>query len=118
MRRIIIVTFASCLLAWLGALTVPAQAADYYGGHNRYRQAWRGGDCCARMVLRYEPRVRYLRLVEQLPYCAYCDNPPTRYLADPYWSPVYVPADVCPPQRVRIADGRGGWVWGVRPICY
>jgi len=36
------------------------------------------------------PRERYLRLVEQMPFCAYCDNPPTRYVADPYWAPVYV----------------------------
>lgn len=118
MRRIVVVTIASCLLALLGALTGAAEAADYYGSHHRYRQAWRGDDCCARRVVGYAPRVRYLRLVEQLPYCAYCDRPPVLYQADPYWSPVYASAEVCVPRRVRIADGRGGWVWGVRPVCY
>lgn len=117
MRRIIFVTLASCAFALLSALTGPAQAGDTYGGHHRY--VWDRGDCCTRTVIRTVPRVRYLRLVEQLPFCAYCDNPPPRYVADPYWSPVYVAAaDVCSSRRIRIADGRGGWVWGVKTTCY
>lgn len=113
MRRIILVTFMCCGLAWLGAPMGPAQAADYAGGPG-YRHAWRG----TRTVLRFEPRVRYLRLVEQLPFCAYCDNPPTRYLPDPYWSPIYVAEPVCASRRVRVIDGRGGWSWGVQTTCY
>jgi len=118
MRRIIVVTLALCLLALFGALWGPAEAADYYGGHHRYRHVRRGGDCCTRTVVRFVPRVRYLRLVEQLPFCAYCDDPPTRYLADPYWSPIYAAAVVCPERWARVADGRGGWVWALRPACY
>jgi hypothetical protein len=83
------------LVALFGALVGPAQAADYYrsyhrhGGYHHHWHVWHG-DCCARPVIVYVPRERYLRLVEQMHFCAYCDNPPTRYVADPYWAPVYV----------------------------
>ena len=116
MRRITFAILASCILALFGALTGPAQAGDYHRGHHRH--GWRSGDCCAQNIVGYVPRVRYLRLVEQLPYCAYCDNPPDLYLADPYWSPLYAAPGTCYSRRARIADGRGGWFWGFETTCY
>jgi hypothetical protein len=83
MRRIVFAILASCLFALFGSPTSPAQAGDY-NGYYRHRHVWHSSDCCARPAVVYAPRVRYLRLVEQLPYCPYCDNPPTRYLAYPY----------------------------------
>ena len=80
MRRIMFLVVASCLFALFGALVGPAQAADYYrsyhrhGGYHHHWHVWHG-DCCARPVIVYVPRERYLRLVEQMPFCAYCDNP-------------------------------------------
>lgn len=30
----------------------------------------------------------------------------------------YAHAEDCTRRRVRIPDGRGGWVWGVKRVCY
>ena len=77
------------------------------------------------------PAARPLRLVEQLPDCAYCDSPPARFTANPYWPPdclfggcpaytvaVAVAAPgLCRPQRVRVLNRHGRSVWRVRTIC-
>jgi len=91
------------LLMLLGATTGPAAA----GGHHPY---WRDSDCCAGTFVRAP--VRYLRLVEQLPYCAYCDNPPVRYVPAPEW-----PAG-CVVRPSPVAVDRGGWILTATAICY
>lgn len=128
MRRIVFVILASCLFALLGAAINPAKAGDL-NGYRPY--AWYPGGCCAGVVVPYPPAVRYLRYVEQLPYCAYCDAPPPRYVANPYWPPACafdgcygydggryaVPVGVCTSRRVRVFDRRGRWVWRVKTVC-
>jgi len=117
MHRIVFAGLALGLFASLGG---SAGAADLhpYRWHSR---VWYGGDCCGRGVP-YGPGVR---VAEQVPYCGDCDNPigwsssrtvRLRYVGWPAWE--YGVAGGCYWRELPLADGRGGWVWGVEKICY
>lgn len=140
MRLITSAILALSAFALFGAAAGPARAGGdgYYAGFSPY--AWIARDCCAQAVVPAAPAmpvvpvvpaVRYLRLVEQLPDCAYCDDPPARFGANPYWPPdctfggcpgyfvAYsaAPGD-CRSRRVRVFNRRSGWAWRVKTICY
>lgn len=135
MRRILFLfaILASGLLSLSVVPAGPAIAGDIYGySPPVYGPALpvAASGCCARAPAPVP--VRYLRYVEQLPYCAYCDTPPPRYVANPYWPPdcsydgcygymggAFAAAPgVCTSRRVRVVDRRGRRVWQVRTVCY
>ncbi|HVZ52018.1 MAG TPA: hypothetical protein VG986_08635 [Pseudolabrys sp.] len=150
MHRIAIVALALCAFVLFG-LAGSAQAG-YYGNYAGFAPyGWIPSDCCTAPVVPLTPTVlaapgapavfapvvpaapvgRPLRLVEQLPDCAYCDSPPARFSTNPYWPPdclfggcpVYVAAvalpgpGLCRPQRVRVVNRHGRSVWRVKTIC-
>ena len=155
MHRITLVVLASLAFALIAVAAGPAKAGGYaYGSNAGFSPyAWIPRDCCAGPiappplvpvgpgapgapalfappVVPAVPGVRYLRLVEQLPDCAYCDSPPARFGANPYWPPdcayggcpAYLAAprpasDLCWSRRVRVLDRRGHWIWRVKTIC-
>jgi len=88
------------LVGLAAALCSPASAGSYYYGGG-YAPSYYGGyaqPCC-----NYVPP----------PQC--CAAP----VPVPYYAPAYPPAIVAPCYRqyVRIADGRGGWTWGLSGGC-
>jgi hypothetical protein len=121
---------------------------DGYHRHRHSGNVSYSSSCCYRKVVRHERSVRYVREdYEDRPYhrngyydrrsyrSSYYDRPHyrsrydydrPRYVDDGYVSRRYVSdysgyssyADNCHRHRVPVADGRGGWVWGVRSSCY
>jgi hypothetical protein len=107
----------------------------------RHRNVWYSSNCCYRKLVRHERSVRYVR--EDYGYrssyydggysrrsyrSGYYERPSyrQRYYSDYYQRPYrsyrysnagYLSYDNCYGGRVRVADGRGGWVWG-RRVCY
>lgn len=144
---IVLALFALFVLGSAG----PAQAG-YYGNYSGFAPyGWIPNDCCTEPIVPLAPTVpaapgapavfapvvpaapaaRALRLVEQLPDCAYCDSPPARFSANPYWPPdclfggcpvytvaVAAPAPgACRPRRVHVVNRHGHWAWRVKTIC-
>jgi hypothetical protein len=130
MRRIVLAVLGLGLFASLGG---PADAADYYP----YRRSapawwnvWYGDNCCKAGT--YGPGIR---VAEQVPYCGDCDDPiglgssdkvRLRYVGDPIWERgcalggcygYYGVRGSCYGREVRLADGYGGWVWGIAKFC-
>lgn len=137
MRRIVFAVLSACVLVSLGVLASPAKAGDYdEDGYRRHRHSSNvsySSSCCYRKVVRHERSVRYVRVDEERSYerHGYYDRPyrssyydtPRRYADDSYTPRRYYAgyasyADSCDRRKVRVADGRGGWVWGVRADCY
>ncbi len=143
MRRIVFAVLSACVLVSLGLLTSPAKAGDYnedgYYRHRHSDNVWYSSNCCYRKVVRHERSVRYERVDEERSYerhgyydrsyrQSYYSDTPRRYRDDSYaprhygysgysgYSGYASYANSC--DRRRIADGRGGWVWGVRADCY
>jgi hypothetical protein len=148
MHRVAIVVLGLCVTVLAGLAAGPAEAG-YYGNYAGFAPyGWIPRDCCAgppqspvvaaapgapalfAPVVPAAPAARPLRLVEQLPDCAYCDSPPARFSANPYWPPdclfggcpatyaAYAAAPaVCRAHRVRVPAGRGHWIWRVKRIC-
>jgi hypothetical protein len=104
-----------------------AAAGDYYDGES-YRShygTYTSSNCCYQRVVRYE-RVHnenYERPYYSDRYHAYYGrtydtsrySEPRRYYGGDY-ARNYV--EGCSARSVRIADGRGGWVWGALETCY
>ena len=151
MSRVGLGVLALCAVVLFGFAPSAAQAG-YYGNYAGFAPyGWIPRDCCAEPVVPLAPvtlaapgasavfapvvpaapAARALRLVEQMPDCAYCDSPPARFTANPYWPPdclfggcpaytvaVAVAAPgLCRPQRVRVLNRHGRSVWRVRTIC-
>jgi hypothetical protein len=113
-----------------------AHAGDYYredDGYvyrtSRHVGVWYTSSCCYRRIVRHETSVRYVP-VERYglygrPYRygyfkrrhRYVDYPYYRSYTAAAWRDVGYP-EICYRRRTRILDGRGGWVWGVRRVCY
>lgn len=146
MRRIAFAVLCSCVLLSLGILSSPAKAGDYYGGghygHRHYGNVWYSSSCCYKKIVRHERSVRYVRIDEEGSYHrhGYYDQPyRSSYYGEPrrYEDYSYAPrrhyyggyhsgyssgyasyAESCYRRKVRVADDRGGWVWGVKTNCY
>lgn len=150
MHRIASVVLGFCVIVLAAIAAGPAEAG-YYGNYAGFAPyGWLPRDCCAEPivplapvvpaapgapalfapVVPVAPAVRPLRLVEQMPDCAYCDSPPARFSANPYWPPdclfggcptyyaAYAGApSQCRSRRVRVLDRRGHRVWRVKRIC-
>ena len=137
MRRVAFAVTATCVFAFITALAGAAQAGEYYRSDDGYRvqpyhrsvNVWYSSSCCYRKVVRHERIVRYVpverhRYVERPYRYGYYDEPrPYRRYAPAYRSSHWVEsvysgnADICYARRVRVLDGRGGWIWGVRTVC-
>ena len=144
MHRVVFAFFCAGTLAVLAALSA-AQAGDTYYGDGYYPRH-RGSvlhspGCCYRKTVRHECRVRYVRVGGGFNYrqryysnCVrpyypryhyysdYYARPYRSYIGYNYSGPNYAGytgyAIVCTSTRVRVRDGRGGWVWGYRRVCY
>jgi hypothetical protein len=133
MRRAALAVLFSCVAASAGLYAGPSPAGDYdrYDAAYAYR-SYHSEDvlyssaCCYRRVLRQETSVGYAPerygygdRVYGYGYVArpYADYPYYRSYAATEWRDAG-PAEVCELRRTRIIDGRGGWVWGVRRVCY
>jgi hypothetical protein len=139
MRRVAFAVFATCVLAVAASLAGAAHAGDYYryddDGYRvrpSYRSAsvWYSSSCCYRKIVRHERTVRYVpierhRYVDRAyRYGSYDQPRHYRHYAPAYRTSRWIESvysdnavDVCYPRRVRVLDGRGGWIWGVRAVC-
>jgi hypothetical protein len=116
-----------------------------YGG---YGNVYYSSRCCYQKVIRHETTSRFVRLDEGpyyrgngyngyygRPYrSSYYYDQPRRYVDDNYYaarryigygnggysgySSYSAYAQNCYSQRVRVEDGRGGWVWSSRRVCH
>jgi len=139
MRQFAFAVLCSCLLLSLGLFSAPAQAGDYYGGgyYGHRGNVWYSSSCCYRKVVRHERSVRYVRTYDEGSYYrsgydrpyrhGYYDRPyrsryyygeSRRYYGGGYYTGDAGYGDGCYRRSVRVADGRGGWVWGTRSSCY
>lgn len=146
MRRFVFAVLCSCVLVSLGFLVNAAKAGEYYGGgyygHRHATSVWYSSSCCYRKIVRHERSVRYVRTDDGYrqgyygrPYYrdGYYDRPyrsgsyyvaPRRYVdygaryTTTGYSDGYDSYNSCSAHRIRVPDGRGGWVWGVRAGCY
>ena len=148
MNRGTSVFLALCAIVSAGLASAPAEAG-YYGNYAGFAPyGWIPRDCCDgpqlapivsaapgapalfAPVAPVAPAIRPLRLVEQLPDCAYCDSPPARFSANPFWPPdclfggcpayyatYAADAGPCRSRRVRVLGRRGHWVWRVERSC-
>jgi hypothetical protein len=106
----------------------------------RHRSVWYSSNCCYRKVVRHERSVRYVPTdygyrssdyndgyyrrsyrsgYYERPYYRhryYSDYYERPYRSYRYYNAGYSSYDSCYGGRVRVADGRGGWVWG-RRVC-
>ncbi len=123
MRRVAVALAWSCLLA---TVAVPARAGDYYGyaGYRSYsddgcyRDSAYGGGYSYSYTERPYYRHRYYGRNYDRPYYGYRSYS-YRYRPRSYDSGYGYSsyASSCYRVRVRIDDGRGGWVWGSRRVC-
>lgn len=111
-----------------------------------YGNVYYSSSCCYKKVVRHQTTSRYVRVDEDRSYyrgggyydqsyrsSSYYDQP-RRYVDDNYYAPRrYVGYDNggysgysgysayaqqgCYDRRVRVDDGRGGWVWGSTRVC-
>jgi hypothetical protein len=107
----------------------------YYNGYRNggYGNVYYSSRCCYQKVIRHETTSHFVRLDEGGSY--YGGN---GYYGRPYRSSYYYDrpryigygnggysgysgysayAQSCYSQRVRVDDGRGGWVWSLRRVC-
>lgn len=129
MRNIVL---AILTLGFFASLGGAANAADLYPyrSYGWRSHVWYGSDCCRRGE-RFGPGIR---VVEQVPYCGYCDNligPNTYNVAISYigylpWTRgcalggcygYYGVYGGCYWKEVPVPNGRGGWVRGVEKFC-
>jgi hypothetical protein len=108
---------------------------DYYRPRRHYGGTWYTSKCCYRRVVRhsayYERTYRssyyddgyyrrsYRSGYYERPYYRhryYSDYYERPYRSYRYYDTGYSTYDNCYGGRVRVADGRGGWVWG-RRVC-
>jgi hypothetical protein len=138
MRRIALV-LSWCVIASVVMLAGPSYAGGYYRyddgysyrPHHRNVRVWYSSSCCYRRVVRHETSVRYVPVERygyydhprrygyyERPYrYRYSDYPYYRSYSASNWRDVGY-TESCYLRRTRILDGRGGWVWGVRRVCY
>ena len=137
MRRVAFAVLAACVLAIAASFTGAAKAREYYRYDDGYRvqpyhrnvRVWYSSSCCYRRIVRHERTVRYVP-VERYGYggrryrYGYYDEPRRyRRYAPAYRTSHWVEdvysgnAEICYARRVRVLDGRGGWVWGIRAVC-
>jgi hypothetical protein len=124
----------------LAALGVPASAGSYYRDryvghayHGSHSNVWYTSSCCYRKIVRHVRSVRYVRIHR---HRAYYRRGYRRYYGDGYYVRPYRThyhyrrpyvvrnvgyydsvSQACYWTRVRVDDGRGGWVWGRERIC-
>lgn len=119
----------------------------YYSGGYR-SNVYYSSSCCYKKVVRHVTSTRYVRVDEGRPYyrSSYYDRPyrygsyerpryydrpyrPARYVDSvnyddytysprPFYDGAYASAEDCSRRRIRVRDGYGGWVWGVKRNCY
>jgi hypothetical protein len=109
---------------------------DYYRPHRHHHASvWYSSSCCYRKVVRHVTTVHYERVDEGYPYYrhpyyrGYHEHPyyrhpyyegynyrPYRHYSLGYGAVGYPGYAVC--GRIRIPDGRGGWVWGRPAGCF
>lgn len=142
MRRIAFAVLCSCVLVSI-SFVAPAKAGDYredsYYRNRHSGNVWYSSDCCYKKIVRHERSVRYVPVDEERRYerHGYYDRPyrsssyydttrsysegsyaPRRYDSSYGYSNNYSSyADSCHTRQVRVEDGRGGWVWGVKRVC-
>lgn len=137
MRHVAFAVLFACVFAFAATLAGAAHAGEYYRTDDGYRvrpyhrsvNVWYSSSCCYRKVVRHVRTVRYVPVERygryERPYRDGYYDEPRRYrrYAPAYRSSHWVEnvysntADICYPRRVRILDGRGGWIWGVRTVC-
>jgi hypothetical protein len=113
----------------------------HYGG-----DVWYSSKCCYKKTIRHVRTVRYVRIDPYRRHSyydsyrpwregyyhrpvshsdIYVDGPRRRYVGGPsydaYEAYNAAGADVAPrcyQRRAPVPDGRGGWLWGVKQVCY
>lgn len=143
MRRVASAVLSTCLIAFAALLAGPAHAGDYYrydGGYSYHAHphaghVWYSSSCCYRRIVRHEARVRYVPVehygyerpyhygLYERPYHdgyyghhRYADYPYYRSYAVSSWRDAAYAED-CYARKVRVPDGGGGWVWGIKRVC-
>jgi len=115
MRSNVVTLLCSTIFVSLFALSSPAAA----GGYDYRDGSYFGGGYYGDRYYEYGHRYSYPHPVWYSSGCCYRDR---GYVGYPYYRRPYHPYYYGQPYyrcgQVRIADGRGGWVWGAGTVCY
>lgn len=100
---------------WLSAFSSPVAGGEYYHEDGSYV----GGGCCGDRYYGYRGLYSYPNPGWYSSGCCYRDRGVVGY---PYYRRSYYRGYYHRPYygcgQLRIADGRGGWVWGPGIVCY